>query len=58
MSIKSEKFIKNLDNFIDYYEKGKLKLPPVIKIKKEDRNLIWPVMSGDFYRGVKIDFVK
>lgn len=58
MSVKSEKFIKKLDEFIDYYEKGKNKPPEVIELKSKDRNLLWPVMSGEKYRGVKIRFVK
>lgn len=58
MSKKSEAFIASLDKFINYYESSKGTKPPLIKVKKKDRNLIWPVMDGDFYRGVKLDFVK
>ena len=57
MSVKSDKFIKNLDDFIDYYEKAKKHKPEVIEVKKKDRNLIWPVMSGTKYKGVEIRFV-
>jgi len=58
MSAKSDKFIKNLNNFIDYYEKAKNHKPEVIEIKKKDRNLMWHLMAGEKYRGVDIRFVK
>lgn len=58
MSVKSDKFIKNLDNFISYFESAKKHKPDVIEIKKKDRNFIWPLMLGEKYKGVTIRFVK
>ena len=39
-------------------KKQKNHKPEEIEIKKKDRNLIWPLLSGDKYRGVNIRFVK
>jgi hypothetical protein len=58
MSVKSDKFIKKLDNFIDYYVEAKKHKPEVVEIKQKDRNLMWPLMRGDKYRDVFIRFVK
>jgi hypothetical protein len=57
MSVKSDKFIKKMDDFIDYFKKAKKHKPEVLEVKQKDRNLIWPVMSGEKYKGVKIRFV-